>query len=84
MAVTSTGYRVGKQPLAQSFFVDELRGIYCTRIDLYFRIRSSVAHIPKRIDIVFPIVYDSSIILELFGAGRSSGDSESSIKKIIS
>ena len=37
MAITSTGYKVGKQPLAQSFFVDEPRGIYCTRIDLFFR-----------------------------------------------
>ena len=37
MALTSTGYRVGKQPLAQSFFVDEPRGIYCTKIDLFFR-----------------------------------------------
>ena len=37
MAVTSTGYKIGKQPLAQSFFIDEPRGIYCTKIDLYFR-----------------------------------------------
>jgi len=37
MAITSTGYKVGKQPLAQSFFVDEPRGIYCTKIDLFFR-----------------------------------------------
>ena len=38
MAITTTtGYRVGKQPLAQSFFVDEPRGIYCTKIDLFFK-----------------------------------------------
>ena len=38
MAITTTtGYRVGKQPLAQSFFVDEPRGIYCTKIDLFFQ-----------------------------------------------
>ena len=37
MAVTSTGYRVGKQPIAQSFFIDEPRGIYCTKVDLYFK-----------------------------------------------
>jgi len=37
MAQTSIGYRVGKQPLAQSFFVDDPGGIYCTKIDLFFR-----------------------------------------------
>ena len=36
MAQTSIGYRVGKQPLAQSFFVDEINGIYCTKVDLFF------------------------------------------------
>lgn len=45
MAVTSTGYRIGKQPLAQSFFVDEIRGLYCTRIDLYFRAVDTAAPI---------------------------------------
>ena len=37
MSITTTGYRVGKQPLAQSFYVDEPRGIYCTKIDLFFQ-----------------------------------------------
>jgi len=36
MAVTSQGYKINKQPIAQSFFVDEISGIYCTKIDLYF------------------------------------------------
>lgn len=37
MPVTSTGYRLNKQPIAQSFFVDERNGVYCTKIDLYFQ-----------------------------------------------
>ena len=37
MPVTSTGYRLNKQPIAQSFFVDEINGVYCTQIDLYFQ-----------------------------------------------
>lgn len=36
MAVTSQGYKINKHPIAQSFFIDELTGIYCTKIDLYF------------------------------------------------
>jgi len=37
MAQTSTGYRVGKQPIAQSFFVSETAGIYITKVDLFFQ-----------------------------------------------
>ena len=33
---TSLGYRVNKNPIAQSFFIDEPNGIYATKIDLYF------------------------------------------------
>ena len=36
MAVTSLGYGVNKQPIAQSFYVDEPKGIYCTKVDLFF------------------------------------------------
>ena len=36
MAVTSLGYGVNKQPIAQSFYVDEAKGIYCTKVDLFF------------------------------------------------
>ena len=36
MAVTSQGYQVNKQPIAQSFFIDEPNGIYCTKVDLFF------------------------------------------------
>lgn len=37
MPVTSTGYRLNKQPIAQSFFIEEINGVYCTQIDLYFQ-----------------------------------------------
>jgi hypothetical protein len=33
---TSLGYRNNKHPIAQSFFIDELNGIYVTKIDLFF------------------------------------------------
>lgn len=33
---TSLGYKVNKQPIAQSFFIDEIAGIYCTKVDLFF------------------------------------------------
>lgn len=36
MSVNSLGYKIGKQPIAQSFFVDEPSGYYATKIDLYF------------------------------------------------
>ena len=36
MALTSTGYNVNKQPIAQSFYVDEPNGIYCTKVELFF------------------------------------------------
>ena len=37
MSVTSVGYKVGKQPIAQSFFIDESRGIYVTKVDIYLK-----------------------------------------------
>ena len=36
MAITSTGYNINKQPIAQSFYIDEPNGIYCTKVDLFF------------------------------------------------
>ena len=42
MAVTSTGYQLNKQPIAQSFFVDESNGIYVTKVDLFFAKRDLV------------------------------------------
>ncbi len=35
MAINSKGYKVGKQPIAQSFFISEPTGIYCTKFDLF-------------------------------------------------
>ena len=36
MALNSLGYQVSKQPIAQSFFVEQTTGIYCTKVDLFF------------------------------------------------
>lgn len=36
MAVTSLGYQLNKQPIAQSFFISAQTGIYCTKVDLFF------------------------------------------------
>ena len=41
MAVTSTGYQLNKQPIAQSFFIDEPNGIYVTKVDLFFAKKDS-------------------------------------------
>lgn len=49
MAVTSTGYQLNKQPIAQSFYVDEVSGIYVTKLDLFFSARD--AALPVQIQI---------------------------------
>ena len=49
MAVTSTGYQLNKQPIAQSFFVDEANGIYVTKLDLFFATKD--ASLPVQIQI---------------------------------
>ena len=49
MAVTSQGYTVNKQPIAQSFFIDEPNGIYCTKVDLFFAAKD--AALPVQIQI---------------------------------
>ena len=41
MATTSQGYKVNKHPIAQSFFVDAINGIYVTKIDLYFAVKDN-------------------------------------------
>lgn len=41
MAVNSQGYKVNKHPIAQSFFVDTLNGIYVTKVDLYFAVKDT-------------------------------------------
>ena len=42
MALTSEGYAVNKQPIAQSFYIEEVRGIYCTKVDLFFAKKDSI------------------------------------------
>jgi len=37
MSVNSLGYKRNKNPIAQSFFVDEVSGIFVTKINLYFK-----------------------------------------------
>ena len=49
MAISSTGYKVGKHPLAQSFYVAQPSGIYCTKIDLY--LKSADTSAPIQIEI---------------------------------
>ena len=53
MPVTSQGYNINKQPIAQSFFIDEPRGIYATKIDLYFATRDdpSTTALPVQIQL---------------------------------
>lgn len=37
MSVNSLGYRVNKNPIAQSFFIEDVTGMYITKIGLYFK-----------------------------------------------
>lgn len=41
MATTSLGYKINKHPIAQSFFVDAINGVYVTKIDLYFAVKDN-------------------------------------------
>ncbi len=41
MAINSQGYKINKHPIAQSFFVDTVAGIYVTRIDLFFETKDT-------------------------------------------
>lgn len=49
MAVTSTGYQLNKQPIAQSFYIDEPNGIYVTKVDLFFAAKD--ASLPVQIQL---------------------------------
>ena len=63
MAVTSTGYQLNKQPIAQSFFIDETNGIYLTKVDLFFAAKD--AALPVQIQLrpmVNGLPSDSEII----------------------
>ena len=53
MPVTSLGYNVNKQPIAQSFFIDEPKGIYATKVDLFFASRDdpTTTKLPVRIEL---------------------------------
>jgi len=49
MAVTSLGYQINKQPIAQSFFINAQTGIYCTKVDLFFSKKDAVLPIQIQI-----------------------------------
>lgn len=59
---TSLGYQISRNPIAQSFFVDEPTGVYLTKVELYFKtagtdpvclqIRPMVNGIPSTSEIV--------------------------------
>lgn len=52
MAVTSLGYQLNKQPIAQSFYINAPNGIYCTKVDLFFNAKdASAAPMPVQIQI---------------------------------
>ena len=49
MALTSKGYQLNKQPIAQSFYINAASGIYCTKVDLFFGAKDSA--LPVQIQI---------------------------------
>jgi len=40
---TSLGYNISRNPIAQSFYVDQTTGCYVTKVDLYFQAKGSAA-----------------------------------------
>ena len=46
---TSLGYNINRNPIAQSFYVDEPRGCYITKVDLYFSAKGSTAPVMLQI-----------------------------------
>ena len=63
MTITSTGYKIGKQPIAQSFFIDEPKGIYCTKVDLFLKTADANAPIQVQIRPMINGVPSSNIVL---------------------
>lgn len=63
MTITSTGYKIGKQPIAQSFFIDEPKGIYCTKLDLFLKTADTAAPIQVQIRPMINGVPSSNIII---------------------
>ncbi len=52
MAITSLGYQLNKQPIAQSFYINAPNGIFCTKVDLFFNAKDvSAAPLPVQIQI---------------------------------
>ena len=49
MAITSKGYQLNKQPIAQSFYINEVNGIYCTKVELFFAAKDTA--LPVQIQI---------------------------------
>ena len=49
MSITTQGYKIGKQPIAQSFYIDEPSGIFCTKVDLYLKVADENAPIQIQI-----------------------------------
>tara|TARA_Y100000385_G_scaffold146836_1_gene152445 strand:- start:1093 stop:2664 length:1572 start_codon:yes stop_codon:yes gene_type:complete len=46
---TSLGYNINRNPIAQSFYVDEPRGCYITKVDLFFSAKGSTAPVMLQI-----------------------------------
>ena len=63
MGQTSTGYRVGKQPIAQSFIVAEPGGIYVTKVDLFFQVADENAPVSIEIRPMVNGVPSSNVII---------------------
>jgi len=63
MGQTSTGYRVGKQPIAQSFFVGETSGVYITKVDLFFQTADETAPVSIEIRPMVNGVPSSSFVI---------------------
>ena len=77
---TSLGYQISRNPIAQSFFVDEPTGVYLTKIELYFKtagadpvclqIRPMVNGVPSTTEIVpQSIVYVNGSNINIAPAG---------------
>ncbi len=49
MALTSKGYQLNKQPIAQSFYINSLSGIYCTKVDLFFSTKDTALPVQVQI-----------------------------------
>lgn len=46
---TSLGYQINRNPIAQSFFVEEPTGIYVTKVDLFFKSRDTTGPVTLQI-----------------------------------